>query len=362
MLVALAVFLNIWGFKAVIEKAVFIEPTTDHFSNDRLFDTSNAFLNRDGTLEPFARLKRSLAAHGVPLHTADLLHSGRVVAKKNYYYSIGMQQGYKKTLANSSIQLSGFFLMEPPLVVPSMYQALPELSKYFQRIYVHNTEGDQYDLDGVDRSKLEKFYWPQPYEFEREPYWGRLERSSKLVVIAGNHRPKRGMPEYYSRRIHAVSDLEKLNAVDLYGRGWEKWWSRHSLWLPYWTNRKELMATYRGSCPSKLDVLSQYKYSLCFENMPMAGYVTEKIFDCLYAGTVPVYWGATDIERYIPCSCFVDMRKFSTVTDMYKHLQTLSEQDWLAMRDAGRAFLRGEGGARYFNGFVDSIVQHVLAD
>lgn len=343
----------------MIDKAVFIEPTTDHFANDQLFNVENTFLNRDGTLLPFARLKQMLNAEGIPVHTADLLHTGKVVAKKNYYYSIGLLSGYKKLLNRSDVQLSGFFLLEPPLVVPYMYKALPELSRHFRKVYVHNEAGHQYLMKGVDSSRLEKLYWPQPYAVEQEPYWSRLERSDKLVIIAGNHRPRRGFTEYYSRRIHAVAELSSLNAVDLYGRGWGTWWSRHSMWFPYWQHRSALLGAYRGACSSKLEVLSQYQYSLCFENMPMNGYITEKIFDCLYAGTVPIYLGAPDIEHYIPPACFVDMRKFASYKEAYTFVKHLPRDEWIKMRLAGQAFLREEQGQRYYNGFIDTIVRDV---
>ena len=122
------------------------------------------------------------------------------------------------------------------------------------------------------------------------------------------------------------------------------------------------MRSYRGACESKLEVLSQYKYSLCYENMPMAGYVTEKIFDCFYAGTVPIYLGATDVDKYVPVGSFVDMRLFKNVTEMYLHVQSLSMIDWLEMREVGRNFLRTTFRSTYFNGFTDSIVNHVTSN
>lgn len=42
----------------------------------------------------------------------------------------------------------------------------------------------------------------------------------------------------------------------------------------------------------KQDVLSQYMFYLAFENTIEEGYVTEKVYDGLIAGTVPVYLGA----------------------------------------------------------------------
>jgi len=48
-----------------------------------------------------------------------------------------------------------------------------------------------------------------------------------------------------------------------------------------------------------LKVFSFYKFIICCENSNTQGYVTEKIFNVLLAGSIPVYNGAPDIERYI---------------------------------------------------------------
>lgn len=45
---------------------------------------------------------------------------------------------------------------------------------------------------------------------------------------------------------------------------------------------------------NKLDYLRQFKFNLCPENSNNEGYVTEKIFDALTAGCIPIYWGANN--------------------------------------------------------------------
>lgn len=336
-----------------LDHAVFIEPSSFHFLKDRLFDVDNAYLNRDGTLVPFWRLREELRSTGVPVHTADLLRDGKVVASVNHYWSLGMLEGYPSLIGRSDVRLRGFFLMEPSLVAPRMYRALPEVSKHFESVYVHNSVGHCYSLTGVDQSKLRKLYWPQPYPAEQEPYWSRRDRLNKLVVIAGNHNPRFRRPELYSARIKAVAELVDQNAIDLYGMGWDRWWSRHSAWLPYWRHRSALMRAYRGRCESKLETLSGYRFCLCLENMPMAGYLTEKLFDCLYAGTVPLYLGAPDIENLVPPEVFVDIRSFSDFTSLYEAVRDMSDSEWQQKREAGREFLRGQGGRRHFDFLAD---------
>ncbi len=49
---------------------------------------------------------------------------------------------------------------------------------------------------------------------------------------------------------------------------------------------------------AKEDGLLDYRYSIVIENARETGYFTEKLIDCLLCRTVPIYWGAPDIERY----------------------------------------------------------------
>lgn len=343
-----------------LKEAVFIDPSSEHFLGDRLFDTENSFLNRDGTLLPFSRMRRYLQLQGIPVHTADFLRSGKVVAEVNHYWSLGMLKGYRSFVGRNDVRLRGFILFEPPLVSPRMYKALPEITRHFEAVYVHNVIGDGYSLDGVNTGRLNKLYWPQPYDSEMAPYWNRDARLNKIVVIAGNHNPMFRRPELYSQRIQAVAELVDQEAIDLYGRGWERWWSRHSAWLPYWRNRHAILKAYKGGCEYKLDVLSRYRFSLCLENMPMSGYLTEKLFDCLYAGTVPLYLGAPDVGELIPPNTYIDLRNFSDFKSMFATVSKMPEQEWVRMQEAGRDFLRGDGKNIYFD-FMKNIINKDVA-
>jgi alpha(1,3/1,4) fucosyltransferase len=239
--------------------------------------------------------------------------------------------------------------MEPPLVSPAMYQALPLLTKYFKKVMVHNTVGEHYGLQNVDRTRLHKLHWPQPYEGPLNAYFDIQDRLNKLVVISGAHNPRFRKPELYSQRIEAVAQLQKFDAIDLYGRGWDKTFSRHNAWLPFWKNRRKLANAYRGMCDSKMEVLSKYRFSLCFENMPMLGYITEKIFDCFYAGTVPVYWGASDIEKYIPQGCYIRFDGFQGFTEMWHYLANMPIEEWQDYRAAIKEYLSSSKYLQHFH-------------
>lgn len=333
---------------------ILLDPSYPAFNADELFNLENPVLNRDGQLLPFHRLRIYLNSQEKEIHTADhLLHEKSFASRK--YYSLGLLDNYKRITREKQAHLAAFVIMEPPVVAPHLYASLPELTEHFDYVYVHNVDGDGYSLQGVSREKLRRLFWPIPYNKVLEPYWSKEERKKRIVVINGSHKPQSRVKEQYSIRIQAMVELAELGVVDLFGRDWDKWWSREALWLPYWRNRSTLMSIYQGPCSSKFEILQQYTFCLCFENMAMNGYITEKIFDCLYAGTIPLYLGAPDILEYIPEEVFIDCRKFTSWIEMWKELSAMSDGEIYSMKEAGRKFLQSEKAERFYNS-IENII------
>lgn len=54
-------------------------------------------------------------------------------------------------------------------------------------------------------------------------------------------------------------------------------------------NDNELKIKYNDN---KSDYLRNFKFNLCPENSNYSGYVTEKIFDAIASGCIPIYWGS----------------------------------------------------------------------
>ena len=72
------------------------------------------------------------------------------------------------------------------------------------------------------------------------------------------------------------------------------------------------------------------RFSIVYENIKgLKGYITEKIFDAFVAGNIPIYWGAEDIDDYIPIECFIDRRSFSNHEQLYRFLKNMPEEKYL---------------------------------
>lgn len=79
---------------------------------------------------------------------------------------------------------------------------------------------------------------------------------------------------------------------------------------------------------AKLQILSHYRFSLAFENSIATDYVTEKFYQPLRVGSIPVYLGAANISEFAPApGSYVDVTDFSDPKALAAHLLALDEQD-----------------------------------
>ena len=343
---------------------LFIDPLTYHLERDALFDARNTPTSGERILEPYVHLRDWLAERGVATHTGDMLSSGSVPPSDlNLYATMGIRSRYGKFARRPDMVLSAFFVNECPIVEPRLFSGLPDASRSFRRMY-------SFARDDAMRPFLSEpvsfrpFRYPYPFDSVIEDAWKNEDRRF-LAIINGNKVPRLGTGELYSERLRAVAFFEARGEIDLYGVGWdgppfrvgETRVPRPVRRLAYLAERRwdsarpgrdPLLAAarraWRGSVPSKSATLSRYAFAICFENMVMQGWVTEKIFDCLVAGTIPVYLGAPDIEHWVDPECFVDMRRFSGYGELADYLHALSPAEVGAYREAGREYF---GSSRF---------------
>ena len=79
---------------------------------------------------------------------------------------------------------------------------------------------------------------------------------------------------------------------------------------------------------TKIALLARYKFTLAFENSQSEGYVTEKFFQPLIAGSVPVYWGAPDVAEFAPDPrSYINVEDFGSIQELAEHLAYLDRND-----------------------------------
>ena len=107
----------------------------------------------------------------------------------------------------------------------------------------------------------------------------------------------------------------------------------HSTRLNFIKNIKDKVELYgRGirEIPSKLDAMHNYAFSVAIENNISSDdyYFTEKLIECFTTGTVPIYYGCPNIDK------FFDIRgvlTFTTQEELDNILDNLSEEKYNSM-------------------------------
>ncbi len=83
----------------------------------------------------------------------------------------------------------------------------------------------------------------------------------------------------------------------------------------------------------KMKTLAHYQFNLAFENAVAPDYVTEKFFDPLIAGTVPVYLGAPNIDEFAPGeNCFINAAEFDDPRCLAEYLLAVAKDEQLYRR------------------------------
>ena len=139
------------------------------------------------------------------------------------------------------------------------------------------------------------------------PFLNGALRSNRLVIINSNLVSIRS-GELYSLRRDAIFNCE---FIDVYGHGWNKSFAlklknilieirglyRFPTKISFKGLKRYLRKTprYQGISLNKQETLSKYQYALVIENS--FEFFSEKFFDALVAGCIPIYVGV-DLEKF----------------------------------------------------------------
>jgi len=100
-------------------------------------------------------------------------------------------------------------------------------------------------------------------------------------------------------------------------------------------NMESIDAIYSGDVwERKRQFLSEYKFTIAFENYVYPGYQTEKLYDAMLVNSIPVYCGDPNIGEIFNTASFINVselvRPHNSAT--VKWLQRVSQPDFKDMR------------------------------
>lgn len=259
------------------------------------------------------------------------------------------------------------------------YIILLECASITPKAYAEKTLAKSDHIFSWSKEQLKKtnstmLFFPQNIPPEIE--FNNSQRSKFSCIISANKSIRnKKLNSLYNERIKTIRWFEKNqpNNFDLYGRGWSMPAASHSKMS---NASKKLVGiigsflgvvffpSYLGEIKEKSQILNQYKFCFCYENASIYdGYITEKIFDCFLAGCIPIYWGAPDIQDYIPPNCYIDRRNYKNHQQLFEYLSSLTDTQLKEYQRNIYNFLKSEKTipftAEYF---AKTIANQILID
>ena len=341
-----------------LKKICFVSIHDSINKNNNLFESTEHPLG-DNLLKPFSEIEKKAFSDGyqfascekIPMEEADaIVFLESPIGKSVVGKSISTIKNLKKP--------KYLYIFECPLLLPKSWKSSTHV--LFDRVFTY----DHRLWDG-------KKYFPLciPYSMEREQQ--KIEKKGFLCLVASNKVIVKQHSGYDTRRelINYFLD-KKTSDFSLYGHGWDFYFrksrvltrifSKIGITLPALNKISTKIPFYRGSISQKMQTIGKYKFVFCNENFSHPGYITEKIFDAMWAGSVPVYSGPPNIDFYIPKTCYVSIDHFKTIEELVNFLRHMPESKYQEYLTHIKNYLNSEMCSQFSSSAYYESLHHAL--
>jgi alpha(1,3/1,4) fucosyltransferase len=329
-----------------------------HGSNNYPFTSGPEGIGFKNMLYSFPRMREVLAELGMDLSTKD------INLPEESFLVIAWDNPHMLHAEKLEGQLWCLMINDPPIYYPESWDP-----KYHERFDYVLT----FDETLVDNKKY--FYYPFAID---------TEYFSIPDIVSEEEFVRRRLATFVSHAIHKYPDPNhqgstlhlRYNTISWYGRNHPddfRFYGGTFVPRNYYfgfrgirlVNRilpqslmhsiaklaqRDLIKVYGGELGplDKFDVIKKYNFYYCYENtVGINGYVCEKIFDCLYNGIVPIYWGAPNIRELIPYDCYIDGRDFNGEKDLYNFIKSMDYSRYRKYLEEAVSFLSSSEMERF---------------
>jgi hypothetical protein len=127
--------------------------------------------------------------------------------------------------------------------------------------------------------------------------------------------PQGNRVEFTQERVAVAKTGHSKKLCDIYGKGWPPGYSRENSRDGEWWK-------------SKPGILQNYDFCLAMENCLQPYYVSEKLWDSILNGCVPIYCDNGTIYNDFPRGSFLDIREFASLDELWTKVKTMSLYEW----------------------------------
>lgn len=316
----------------MIKNISIIPSYPEHYKN-KIFERN---FENEGLL-PFAVLRDKLSKIGVFINTIDL--------QKKYdeidllivmRHENNINKIFNVISKNKNIKIL-YISTEEISAAPTQNKDLLDFG-LFDRILTWR------DND-VDSKLFYKYYYMTPLR----TYVESLDDRRELACLINSYKINyyNSKENIYHERLKVISFFEDKFCFKLYGHNWHKY--------------SKKIKNYRGSVLNKIEIYLKHDFSFIFENSNAElGGITEKIWDSLAAGCIPIYYGAPNVRKYIPHACYIDYRDFKNLDTLYNYISEMTFEEKNIRRQAIKRFLQTNDYIIFTSdGFYKTILFHI---
>ena len=154
-----------------------------------------------------------------------------------------------------------------------------------------------------------------------------LKKVKDLFLFQTNYSKKVNLKKIFLhyKKYQILNNFIIEDNIEIGGANWD---FKHNIPQEFRKNFINFHKYFKVKKGEKTNFINKYKYCLCIENVQLDGYITEKILDSMKAMTIPIYYGALNIEKYIPSKCFINFNNFQNFEELSKYLRNLKQTEY----------------------------------
>jgi hypothetical protein len=176
-------------------------------------------------------------------------------------------------------------LMEPKELHPENYEKIKEIDEQFKYILTYNKE-----LQKKDPSKYLHYVFGGSWI---NPLYVKIYSKSKNLSACFS---KKRSTEGHKLRYSIYDEFNELDICDFYG--------------DICDNR----------IYDKVDAIKDYRFHFTIENVKCNDFFTEKLIDCFLLGTIPIYWGTSNIGKYFDTRGMILVENLNDIVNIIPEL------------------------------------------
>ena len=323
-----------------------------HYNNSLFEEVDKT--HKFNSLEFDSQLRNAFFANGIEINTIDLNCNNKI----SFEIHLGTHNDPSDTPNKYLIQLENpFFEFRDK-----------EYYKQFNLIFSWDSQSFSW------HKGYKKILVPHKLQTDSSFANSFLDRKIFLSLINANKSFKyHTKGDLYIERLKLIQWFNRKhpNLFSLYGVGWNKPYPGITLIERQIRNFKSLFYkifnkqpfpnVYKGEVVDKSVIYGKCKYAICYENSEgLTDYITEKIFDAMVSGCVPVYRGAPNIDDYISPNCYINAAEFKSHDALLSYLMHVTESEFNSYQENILKFLNSDVRNKFSSYYISNFIANEI--